>query len=77
MGLHFILLVHFRHSTNYLAQTWFSVYILQLGSVLRKHEVPFYFYADDSQIYLTLKHNKQKGLTDRRSWMSLNFFTLK
>lgn len=56
----------------------FSVYAL--GYIFRKHAVSFHFYADDTQIYLLLKHNDKKGLetllaflADTRSWMPLNF----
>ena len=33
----------------------FSLYLLPLGSILRKHGISFHFYADDSQIYVPLK----------------------
>ena len=66
-----------------LAPILFSLYMLPLGSILKKHGVSFHFYADDTQIYLPLKHNDKQGLetllaclTDVRSWMSLNFLHL-
>lgn len=33
----------------------FSLYLLPLGSILRKHGISFHFHADDSQIYVPLK----------------------
>lgn len=66
-----------------LAPILFSLYMLPLGSILKKHGVSYHFYADDTQIYLPLKHNDKQGLetllaclTDVRSWMSLNFLHL-
>ncbi len=36
----------------------FSLYILPLGSIIKKHNRSFYFYADDLQIYLPLRPNE-------------------
>ena len=58
----------------------FSLYLLPLGSILRKHGISFHCYADDSQIYLPV--NKKDAfclkplllcLEDIKAWMSLNF----
>uniref|UniRef100_A0A671UVC7 Reverse transcriptase domain-containing protein n=1 Tax=Sparus aurata TaxID=8175 RepID=A0A671UVC7_SPAAU len=57
----------------------FSLYLLPLGSILRKHGICFHFYADDSQIYVPLKKKNAclkpllLCLEDIKAWMSLNF----
>ncbi|XP_037548511.1 uncharacterized protein LOC119425058 [Nematolebias whitei] len=58
----------------------FSLYLLPLGHLLRKHGISFHFYADDSQIYVPLKQGKHHSLkqllgcmAEVRAWMSLNF----
>lgn len=58
----------------------FSLYLLPLGSILRKHGISFHFYADDSQIYVPLKKKNAFSLTpllacleDIKDWMALNF----
>lgn len=57
--------------------------MLPLGSICRKYGVSFHFYADDTQLYLPLKHNDKNGLeillaclADVRSWLSNNFLHL-
>uniref|UniRef100_A0A8P4K1H9 Reverse transcriptase domain-containing protein n=1 Tax=Dicentrarchus labrax TaxID=13489 RepID=A0A8P4K1H9_DICLA len=58
----------------------FSLYLLPLGSILRKHGFSFHCYADDSQIYVPLKKKSEysvrlllKCLDDIKAWMTLNF----
>uniref|UniRef100_A0A3B3HT18 Reverse transcriptase domain-containing protein n=1 Tax=Oryzias latipes TaxID=8090 RepID=A0A3B3HT18_ORYLA len=61
----------------------FSLYLLPLGSILRKHGISFHLYADDSQIYIPLKqeeaysaHQLLECLDDIKTWMSCNFLHL-
>ncbi|CAJ1051395.1 uncharacterized protein LOC117829052%2C partial [Xyrichtys novacula] len=58
----------------------FSLYLLPLGSILRKHGISFHCYADDSQIYVPLNKKNAFSLTpllacleDIKAWMALNF----
>ncbi len=58
----------------------FSLYLLPLGSIIRKHGLSFHCYADDSQIYAPLRKNDTVRqlldcLDDIKAWMSLNFLS--
>uniref|UniRef100_A0A3Q3C7D3 Reverse transcriptase domain-containing protein n=1 Tax=Haplochromis burtoni TaxID=8153 RepID=A0A3Q3C7D3_HAPBU len=58
----------------------FSLYLLPLGSIFRKHRLSFHCYADDCQIYVPLRkkdgssvNRLQICLEDVKSWLALNF----
>uniref|UniRef100_A0A8C2BTF1 Reverse transcriptase domain-containing protein n=1 Tax=Cyprinus carpio TaxID=7962 RepID=A0A8C2BTF1_CYPCA len=66
-----------------LAPSLFSLYMLPLGSILRKHGVSFHFYADDTQIYLPVKKNNSTAITsllqcleEVKLWLAQNFLFL-
>lgn len=66
-----------------LAPSLFSVYMLPLGSILRKHGLSFHFYADDTQIYLPIKRNDPSALStllrcleEVKIWLAQNFLIL-
>uniref|UniRef100_A0A3Q3JB93 Reverse transcriptase domain-containing protein n=1 Tax=Monopterus albus TaxID=43700 RepID=A0A3Q3JB93_MONAL len=66
-----------------LGPTLFSLYILPLGSLLRRYGFSFNFYADDIQIYLPLKAAGGASLqplfdclTDLKAWLAQNFLKL-
>ncbi len=57
--------------------------MLPLGSILRRHGVSFYFYADDTQIYLPIKRNYPSArgtllrcLDEVKIWLAQKCFTL-
>ena len=61
----------------------FSLYLLPLGSIFRKHGIAFHCYADDTQIYLPLKNVNSTSLRslflcleDVKAWVALNFLKL-
>uniref|UniRef100_A0A674MAK8 Reverse transcriptase domain-containing protein n=1 Tax=Takifugu rubripes TaxID=31033 RepID=A0A674MAK8_TAKRU len=58
----------------------FTLYMLPLGNIIRQH---FHCYADDTQLYLSMKPEEteqlvklQTCLKDIKSWMSSNFLLL-
>uniref|UniRef100_A0A674PHN9 Reverse transcriptase domain-containing protein n=1 Tax=Takifugu rubripes TaxID=31033 RepID=A0A674PHN9_TAKRU len=61
----------------------FTLYMLPLGNIIRQHGIHFHCYADDTQLYLSMKPEEteklvklQTCLKDIKSWMSSNFLLL-
>ncbi len=59
----------------------FTLYMLLLGNIIRKHRVSFHCYADDTQLYISSRpgetHQIEKKLmeciVDIKNWMTSNF----
>ena len=61
----------------------FNLYMLPLGNIIRRHNINFHCYADDTQLYLSIKTNEfdqliklETCLKDIKSWMLHNFLML-
>lgn len=61
----------------------FSLYMLPLGSIFRKHSISYHCYVDDTQLYLPLKPGDDLSiksvldcLDDIKSWMAKTFLLL-
>ena len=61
----------------------FSIYMVPQGNIIRTHSINFHCYADDTQLYLSIKPEQCNQLTklqaclkDIKTWMTRNFLLL-
>uniref|UniRef100_A0A3Q3G6B9 Reverse transcriptase domain-containing protein n=1 Tax=Labrus bergylta TaxID=56723 RepID=A0A3Q3G6B9_9LABR len=61
----------------------FTLYMLPLGNIMRKHSIQFHCYADDTQLYVSMKPDGtsqlcqlETCLKDVRTWMTRNLLLL-
>jgi len=61
----------------------FIIYMLPLGNIIRNNSINFHCYADDTQLYLSIKPDVQfplvklqECLTDIKTWITCNFLLL-
>lgn len=61
----------------------FTIYMLPLGDIIRRHGISFHCYADDTQLYISTKPDETSELSkltecikDIKNWMTNNFLLL-
>ncbi len=65
----------------------FSIYMIPLYAIIRRYDISFHTYADDTQIYISFKNDSQSTearciqllqncIIDIKSWMADNFLKL-
>ena len=61
----------------------FSLYMLPLSALIRKHNIEYHSYADDTQLYMAISPGDQRSIdslvnciSDLNQWLSQNFLKL-
>lgn len=61
----------------------FTIYMLPMGDIIRRHGISFHCYADDTQLYISTKPDETSELSkltecikDIKDWMTNNFLLL-
>ena len=59
----------------------FNIYCVPLGNVIRKHNISYHMYADDTQLYLDFRDSQENAamssiqsyIQDIKTWLTGNF----
>ena len=58
----------------------YTLYTVPLGNIIKKHNLSYHFYADDTQLYLSIKpagihelvFSLEKCISEVKDWMNIN-----
>ena len=71
------------HKDRFWVLFFFTIYLLSLGAIIRKHGLKFHMYADDCQLYTSFSmstneavSSMQMAIDDIRAWYAANMLKL-